>query len=62
MFSKFNKEQLEKLVLYTTGINTILLEALLSAPSESEDGEIDLEIYVVERGREPESTRTNKKE
>lgn len=50
MFSKFNKEQLEKLVLYTTGINTILLEALLSSSTESEDDEqdIELEIRIVE--------------
>jgi hypothetical protein len=50
MFSKFNKEQLEKLVLYTTGINTILLEALLSSPEEPEDGEqeVELEIHIVE--------------
>lgn len=50
MFSKFNKEQLEKLVLYTTGINTILLEALLSSSPESEDDEqdIELEIRIVE--------------
>lgn len=61
MFSKFSKEQLEQLALYATKMNAILLEALLSAPSESEDGEIDVEIYVVERGREPES-RTTKKE
>lgn len=61
MFSKFSKEQLEKLALYATEMNAILLEALLSAPSESEDGEIDVEIYVVERGREPEP-RTTKKE
>lgn len=52
MFSKFNKEQLENLVLYTTGINTILLEALLSSSPESEDDEqdIELEIFVVETG------------
>lgn len=49
MFSKLNKDQLEELVLYTTGINNILLEALLS-PEEPEDGEreIELEIHIVE--------------
>ena len=54
MFSKFNKEQLEKLVFYTTGINTILLEALLSSSPETEDGEqdVELEIFVVETGNE----------
>lgn len=54
MFSKFNKEQLEKLVLYTTGINTILLEAMLSSSPETEDGEqdVELEIFVVETGNE----------
>jgi hypothetical protein len=61
MFSKFNKEQLEKLALYATGMNAILLEALLSVPPESEDGETNIKIYVVERGREPEP-RTAKKE
>lgn len=51
MFSKLNKDQLEELVLYTTGINNILLEALLSPPPEEpEDGEreIELEIHIVE--------------
>jgi hypothetical protein len=54
MFSKFNKEQLERLALYTTGINTILLEALLSSSLETEDEEqdIELEIFVVETGNE----------
>jgi hypothetical protein len=54
MFSKFNKEQLEKLALYATGINTILLEALLSSSPEPEDEEqdIELEIFVVETGNE----------
>ena len=54
MFSKFNKEQLEKLVLYTTGINTILLEAMLSSSPEPEDGEqeVELEIFVVETDNE----------
>lgn len=53
MFSKFNKEQLERLVLYATGINNILLEALLS-PAEPEDGEpeVELELFVVETGNE----------
>lgn len=56
MFSKFNKEQLAKLALYTTGINNILLEALLSPSPEPEDGEqgVELEILVVEMDREPE--------
>jgi hypothetical protein len=51
MSSKFSKEQLEKLALHTTGINNILLEALLSpSPEEPEDGEreVELEIHVVE--------------
>jgi hypothetical protein len=54
MSSKFSKEQLEKLALYTTGINNILLEALLSSPEEPEDGEqeVELEIFVVETGNE----------
>ncbi|MFV0326422.1 MAG: DUF3876 domain-containing protein [Bacteroides xylanisolvens] len=54
MFSKFNKEQLEKLVFYTTGINTILLEVMLSSSPEPEDGEqeVELEIFVVETGNE----------
>lgn len=54
MFSKFNKKQLEKLELYTTGINTILLEAMLSPSPEPEDGEqeVELEIFVVETGNE----------
>ena len=58
MFSKFSKEQLAKLALYTTGINNILLEALLS-PSpepEPEDGqrEVELEIFVVETDKDEE--------
>jgi hypothetical protein len=54
MSSKFSKEQLEKLALYTTGINNILLEALLSSPEEPEDGEpeVELEIFVVETDNE----------
>ena len=51
MFSKLNKDKLEELVLYTTGINNILLKALLSPPPEEpEDGEreIELEIHIVE--------------
>lgn len=54
MFSKFNKEQLEKLALYTTGINNILLEALLSPWPEPEDREpeVELELFVVETGNE----------
>ena len=63
MFSKFNKEQLAKLVLYTTGINCILLEALLSPSPESEpeDGEreVELEIFVVETDKEKEPERLN---
>ncbi len=58
MFSKFSKEQLAKLGLYTTRINNILLEALLSPlpQSEPEDGgrEVELEILVVEMDRETE--------
>ena len=49
MFSKFNKEQLAKLALYTTGINNILLEAMLSSSSEPE---VELELFVVETGDE----------
>ncbi len=51
MFSKLNKDQLEELVLYTTGINNILLEALLSPPPEEPEDverEIELEIHIVE--------------
>jgi len=56
MFSKFNKEQLAKLALYTTGINNILLEALLSPSPEPEDGEreVELEIFVIETDKERE--------
>ena len=53
MSIKLSKEQLEKLALYTTGINNILLEALLSpSPEEPEDGEpeVELEIHIVEIG------------
>lgn len=44
------------MALYTTGINNILLEALLSPSPEPEDGEqgVELEILVVEMDREPE--------
>lgn len=49
MFSKFNKEQLAKLALYITGINNILLEAMLSSSSEPE---VELELFVVETGNE----------
>lgn len=63
MFSKFNKEQLAKLALYTTGINNILLEALLSPEPKTEDGqqEIELEILVVEtdNGQEKETAPLN---
>lgn len=56
MFSKFSKEQLAKLALYTTGINNILLEALLSPSPEPEGGEreVELEIFVVETDKEEE--------
>lgn len=42
------------MALYTTGINSILLEALLSPPLEPEDGqrEVELEIFVVEIDKE----------
>jgi hypothetical protein len=61
MFSKFNKKQLAKLALYTTGINSILLEALLSPSPEPEDGEreVELEIFVVETDKEKEPERLN---
>jgi hypothetical protein len=63
MFSKFSKEQLAKLALYTTGINNILLEALLSPlpQSEPEDGgrEVELEIFVVETDKEKEPEQLN---
>ena len=63
MFSKCSKEQLAKLALYTTGINNILLEALLSPlpQSEPEDGkrEVELEIFVVETDKEKEPERLN---
>jgi hypothetical protein len=61
----FSREQLAKLTLHTAAINAILVEALLASQEPGEpDGEqgIELEIHVVERGREPESTRTTKKE
>lgn len=56
MFSKFSKEQLAKLALYTTGINNILLEALLSPSPEPEGGEreVELEIFVVETDKDEE--------
>jgi hypothetical protein len=60
MFSKLSKEQLEKLALYTTGINTILVEALLASPSpESEDDEreVGVEIFIVEKDKEPKSQK-----
>lgn len=51
------------MALYTTGINNILLEALLSPSpqSEPEDGkrEVELEIFVVETDKEKESERLN---
>jgi hypothetical protein len=63
MFSKFSKKQLAKLALYTTGINNILLEALLSSSpqSEPEDGqrEVELEIFVVETDKEKEPEALN---
>ncbi len=61
MFSKFSKEQLAKLALYTTGINNILVEALLSPSPEPEDGEreVELEIFVVETDKEKEPERLN---
>ncbi|GHV48322.1 hypothetical protein FACS1894181_03740 [Bacteroidia bacterium] len=62
MFGKLSKEQLEKLALYTAGINSILVEALLASPSpESEDGEgernVEVEIFIVEKDKEPKSQK-----
>ena len=50
MFSKLNKEQLAKLVLYTSEINNILLDAMFSPSPEQvqEKLEVELEIHVVE--------------
>ena len=51
------------MALYTTGINNIMLESLLSPSpqSEPEDGkrEVELEIFVVETDKEKESERLN---
>ncbi len=49
MFSKLSKEQLEKLVLYTTGINAILLEALAnsSVPHMPEMPEAPWELEII---------------
>ena len=49
------------MALYTTGINNILVEALLSPSPEPEDGEreVELEIFVVETDKEKESERLN---
>jgi hypothetical protein len=59
MSSKFSKEQLEKLALYTAGINAILAEALLAPPSEDEDEErdVEVEIFIVEKDKEPKSQK-----
>lgn len=44
------------MVLYTTGINNLLLEALLSPSPEPEGGEreVELEIFVVETDKDEE--------
>lgn len=59
MSSKFSKEQLEKLALYTAGINAILAEALLAPPSEDGDEErdVEVEIFIVEKDKEPKSQK-----
>jgi hypothetical protein len=61
MSGKFSKKQLEKLALYTAGINSILLEALLAPPPQSEDGEgerdVEVEIFIVEKDKEPKSQK-----
>lgn len=48
MYSKLNREQLAKLVLYTSEINHILLDAMFSLLPEQEKREVELEIHVVE--------------
>ena len=57
MINKLDKNQLIQLALHTTGINTILLEALLTPPSvETEDGEknVNVEVHVVTMDRDSE--------
>lgn len=53
--SIFSKEQLEKLALYTAGINAILADALLASSSpeqEDEKRDVEVEIFIVEKGKE----------
>lgn len=53
--SIFSKEQLEKLALYTAGINAILADALLASSSpeqEDEERDVEVEIFIVEKGKE----------
>jgi hypothetical protein len=54
MYSKLNREQLTKLVLYTSEINHILLDAMFSLLPEQEKREVELGNPCCRNGREPE--------
>jgi hypothetical protein len=57
----FSPEQLVKLTLHTTAINAILVEALLTSQEQDTpdvEPEIDVEIHVAKKGKEPETIRT----
>lgn len=63
MIKKFSNEQLEKLLLHTVGINSVLTEVLLEQQAESEEetevigGDAAIDILVINphgRGKHPE--------
>lgn len=53
MLKRFSNEQLEKLLLHTVGINSVLTEVLLSRQTEREEetevigGNAPIDIYVI---------------
>lgn len=67
MLKRFSNEQLEKLLLHTAGINSILVDALIhqqdECPSEMDDkAEANLDIVVIDpngRGERPEKEGLN---
>lgn len=67
MLKRFSNEQLEKLLLHTAGINSILVDALIhqqdECPFEMDDtAEVNLDIVVIDpngRGERPEAEGLN---
>ena len=54
MLKRFSNEQLEKLLIHTVGINSVLTEVLLSVQEESEEetevigGNAHIDIFVID--------------